>query len=519
MERKTVNLGAPHICTAAQMRSIDRTAIETIGINGIVLMENAALSCVGVLSERFDIKNTSFAVFCGKGNNGGDGFAIARHLFNKGAEVVVYLTSGSVFEGDALTNYRIIRSLGITIIELDSSEYLKSFIKSADCVIDAILGTGISGAPRAMAAEAISAINEHARFVLSVDVPSGINSDNGDVRSEAVRADVTVTFAAYKRGLFLYPAADYAGEIILSDISIPDIVSDTQGGRCYAATAEGVKAVFPKREDNSHKGDYGKVMIIGGSVGMAGAVAMAAKGALKCGAGLITAAVPTSINNIIQEKIDEVMTIPLPEEGGRIARSAAERLARRANVCDAVLFGPGLGRSDAITEFTAEFLPMLTVPTVIDADGLYAVSKVPDLLGSCRAEIIMTPHSQEMGYLIGQTAEAVERDRFGTALDYSAKNGVTLILKGHHTIITAPDGDLTVNTTGNSGMAGAGSGDILSGMTAALVARGISPYDASVSAVYLHGAAGDLAAENFGKDAMCAGDIITSIPHILPVEK
>lgn len=518
MERKSVNIGAPHICTAAEMRNLDRMTIEAVGIDGLVLMENAALACIDVLSDRFDIKNTSFAVFCGKGNNGGDGFAIARHLFNKGAEVVVYLVSGSSFEGDALTNYRIIRSLGVTIIELDNSEYLKGFIKGADCVIDAILGTGISGAPHGMAASAIEAINKYANFVFSVDVPSGINSDNGDVRGDAVKANITVTFAAYKRGMFLYPAADYMGEIILKDISIPQFIEDTNGGRCFLSTYDGVKNIFPKRTDNSHKGDYGKIMIVGGSVGMAGAVAMSAKAALRCGAGLITAAVPTSINNIIQEKIDEVMTIPLPEDGGRIAKSAAERLARRANVCDAVLFGPGLGRSDSLVEFTKEFLPLLTVPTVIDADGLYAVSKLSDILPDCRAEIIMTPHAQEMAYLIGKTAEEVENDRYSISSEYAAKNGVTLILKGHHTIITAPDGDCTVNTTGNSGLAGAGSGDVLAGMVVSLVAKGLSAYDAAVSAVHLHGLAGDEAASKYGKDAMCAGDIISAISHILPVE-
>lgn len=518
MERKPIAVGAPHICTAAEMRTLDRMSAETVGIDGIVLMENAALACVEVLSCRFDIKNTSFAVFCGKGNNGGDGFAIARHLFNKGADVVVYLTSGSSFEGDALKNYRILRTLGVTVIELDSSEYLKSFIKSADCVIDAILGTGISGAPHGMAAYAIDAINEFADFVLSVDVPSGINSDSGDVRGNAVKADITVTFAAYKRGMFLFPAADFTGEIILKDISIPQVVSDTAGGSFFLSTLDGIKSVYPKRKNNSHKGDYGKILIVGGSVGMAGAVAMSAKAAVRCGAGLVTAAVPASVNNVIQEKIDEVMTIPLPEEGGRIAKSAAERLARRANIEGAVLFGPGLGRSDGLVEFTKEFLPLLTVPTVIDADGIYALSKLPGLLQSCRAEIILTPHSAELGYLVGTTAEEVEKDRFSVSADYAAKNGVTLILKGHHTIITAPDGDTAVNPTGNSGMAGAGSGDVLAGMVVSLVARGMSPFDAAVSAVYLHGAAGDLAAERLGKDAMCAGDIIGAIPHILPVE-
>lgn len=519
MDRKPVNEGAAHICTAAQMRAVDASAAETAKIPGIVLMENAALACVSELCARFDVKNTSFAVFCGRGNNGGDGLAIARHLFNKGAEVYVYLTSGAAFSGDALTNYEIVRALGIAVIEIDNSTLLKNFVKSADCVVDAILGTGIRGAARGGAEAAIKAINEYARYVLSVDMPSGADSDSGEVAGAAVKADKTVTFAAYKRGMFLYPAADYCGEVVLADISVPEYIMEVKAGRCFAADGEAVGRIFPKRRDNSHKGDYGKIMIVGGSVGMAGAAVMSSKAALRFGVGLITAAVPASVNNIVQNKIDEVMTLPLPEEGGRISRSAAERLAKRANLCDAVLIGPGMGRSESVYEFTADFLPRLEVPSVVDADGIYAVARNEDLLSRCRIKPVLTPHSQELSYLTGKSAQEIEASRFAASADYSAKNGVTLILKGHHTIITAPDGDCTVNTTGNSGMAGAGSGDILAGMVTALLARGMSAYDAAVCAVYLHGAAGDFAARKYGVDAMCANDIINSVCHILPVEK
>ncbi len=517
MERKPINKYAPMVCTAQEMRSLDRYAIEKTGISGIVLMENAALSCVRFLEERFDLENTSFAVFCGKGNNGGDGFAVARHLFNKGAEVYVYLTNGSEFEGDALQNYRILRALGVTIIEIDGGEFLESFVKSADCVVDAILGTGISGAPRGFAQDAIDAINKFSKFTLSVDVPSGINSDSGDVRGLAVKADATVTFAAYKRGTFLYPAAEYFGEVVLADISIPKMAESMCTG-CYAADMRSVSESFPKRRDNSHKGDYGRIMIIGGSVGMAGAVAMSAKAALRCGAGLITVAVPESINDIIQGKIDEVMTLPLPEENGAVTFGSARMIAERANICDAVLIGPGLGRGEGAVRFVNDLLPLLTVPTVIDADGIYAVSKDRDILKRCECELIITPHAKEMEYLTAIPSEDIEQKRFEVSGEFTSQNRVTLILKGHHSIITAPDSDMTVNTSGNSGMAGAGSGDVLSGMAVALLARGLDAYTAAVSATYLHGRAGDFAAEKFGKDAMCAGDIIDAISHILPVE-
>lgn len=501
------------------MRAADRAAIENAKIPAIVLMENAASACTGEICKRFDIKNTSVAIFCGKGNNGGDGLAIARQLYNKGAEVYVYLTLGSDFKGEALTNYEIVRAMGITVINLESQSLVKNFVKSADVVVDAILGTGIVGGVEGSIKNVIEAINENAKFVLSVDIPSGADSDTGEVLSVAVKADVTVTFAAYKKGMFLYPAADFMGELVLCDISIPEYILDVKGSRIYASSGDAVKRVFPERYNNSHKGSYGKIMIIGGSVGMAGAVALSARAAEKCGVGLITCAVPVSINNIIQSKLDEVMTLPLPEESGRISKRTAERLAKRANICDAVLIGPGMGRSEQITEFLTAFLPLLEVPAVIDADGIFALSKNLKLLESCHCEIILTPHSAELGYLTSKSAEEIEQDRFKEAYDFATGNGVTLILKGHHTIITAPDGDTSVNTTGNNGMACAGSGDTLAGMCTALLARGMDSYDAAVSAVYLHGAAGDAAAEEIGYNSMCAGDIINSIYRILPVEK
>ena len=518
MKRKAINKGCAHIMTAQQMRAADRASIENAKIPGIVLMENAALACVSNIASEFDIKRTSFAVFCGKGNNGGDGLAIARHLFNKGAEVYVYLTSGNGFSGDALINYEALRAIGATVIGIDNTSLIRNFVKSADVVIDAMLGTGISGGASGMIKNVIEEINKAARYVLSVDIPSGANADTGGVETVCVKADMTVTFAAYKRAMFLYPAADYCGRVVLADISIPAYITDVKGQNVYASCREGVEEAFPKRYNNSHKGDYGKIMMIGGSVGMAGAVAMSAKAAQKCGAGLVTVAVPVSINNIIQTKIDEVMTIPLPEEGGRISKAVAERLARRANACDAVLIGPGLGRSENITEFVSEFLPMLTVPTVVDADAIFALSKNIRVLDRCNNELILTPHSAELGYLLSEKAEEIERDRFRAAYEFATEYKVTLILKGHHTIITAPDGDMSVNTTGNSGMACAGSGDALAGMCTALLARGLNAYEAAVSAAYLHGEAGDKAAEKLGKDSMCATDIINNIYRILPVE-
>ncbi len=518
MERKPVNKASHYIMTKEQMRACDEGAIESTGIPSIVLMENAALSVVDVIRERFPEKDTSFAIFAGKGNNAGDGFAIARHLYNMGYDVSVYLTQGSFFDGDANTNYRIIRSLGILVIDVAGEEYIKNYIESADCVIDAIFGTGLSGSPRGVSADAISAINKYSKFTISVDIPSGVDANTGEIFSEAVKADMTVTFQAFKRGLLLYPGAENTGEIILKDIGIPKYILESRGGRMFAPTYKDIQNAIPKRHDNSNKSDYGKLFVIGGSVGMAGAVSLSLKASLRCGIGLVTAAVPQSINNIIQTKIDEAMTMPLPDKLGKITAEMWDKVANRANKCDAVLIGPGIGRGEEVTEFIVNFLKALTVPVVIDADAIYALSKRKDVIKEIATDIIITPHSKEMEYLTGIDVETIEKDRPGAAIDTAKELGLTLVLKGHHTIVAAPDGDSSVNLTGNSGMAGAGSGDVLSGMIGAFLAKGMMPYSAAVSGVYLHGMAGDKAMEELGKESMNATDIIDSICRILPVE-
>jgi len=518
MEKKSVNQNADYIMTKEQMRLCDAGAIESTGIPGVVLMENAALAVIDVIKERFSPKDTSFAIFAGKGNNAGDGFAIARHLYNMGSNVVVYLTQGSFFDGDANTNYRIIRSLGIPVIDLSGEEYIKNYIESADCVVDAIFGTGLSGSPRGVAADAISAINKYSCFTISVDIPSGVDANTGDIFSEAVKADITVTFQAYKRGLLLYPGAENSGEVILKDIGIPKYILESRGGRMFAPIKEDILNAIPKRRDNSNKSDYGKLFVVGGSVGMAGAVSMSLKASLRCGVGLVTAAVPQSINNIIQTKIDEAMTMPLPDQKGKITSEMWDKVADRANKCDAVLIGPGIGRGEEVTEFVINFLKALTVPVVIDADAIYALSKKKDIIKEIKTDIIITPHSKELEYLTGIDVGEIEKDRPGVAIDTAKELGLTLVLKGHHTIIAAPDGDSSVNLTGNSGMAGAGSGDVLSGMIGAFLAKGMTPYDAAVSGVYLHGLAGDIAMKKLGKESMNATDIIDSICQVLPVE-
>ncbi|MCR4719840.1 MAG: NAD(P)H-hydrate dehydratase [Firmicutes bacterium] len=492
------------ICTVSQMREADRTASEKYGIPSIVLMENAALSCVSEVGG-FD----SFVVLCGKGNNAGDGLSIARHLINTGKKVKVYLLFGNSFSGDARTNFEILKNMSVQFFSLSNGD-IQNDIKASDCVIDAIFGTGLRGEISEDILKVFDAVNSFSNYVLSVDVPSGIDADSGKVFKNAVKADKTVTFAAYKRGLLLFPAADFAGEVKVADISIPKEV--LQGVKVEVTDAKKAKSLMPKRQKNSHKGDYGKVLIIGGSEGMAGAVCLSAKAAFMAGAGLVTACVPKEINDIIGKNVVEAMTKSLDFEREHT------RIIEKINDFDVVLFGNGIGRKPYVAHMLENVLAAARIPVIIDADGLFALSQKPELLKLCGENTVLTPHTMEMARLLGVSANDVEENRMDISYDFATKNGLTLVLKGNHTIITAPDGRQSVNINGNSGMATAGSGDVLAGILAGFLKGVKSPFDAAVLSVYVHGAAGDFAARSVGETSLTAGNVVSAVSHILPVE-
>ena len=492
------------VCTVNEMREADRGAAEKFGIPSIVLMENAAIACVLELTG-FD----SFTILCGKGNNAGDGFAIARHLINRGKSVKLYTLLGREFSGDSKTNFDILKNMSVPCRSLDK-EALIDDIKLSDCVIDAVFGTGIRGEISDEISEVFDIANQLANYVLSVDVPSGTDADTGRILKNAIKADKTVTFGAYKKGLLLFPAADFAGEVTVSDISLPKGILDN----VKIEVTDGVlaKSLMPKRHRNSHKGDYGKILIIGGSTGMAGAVCLAARAAFKAGAGLVTACVPKEINDIVQKTVLEAMTVSVD------FKTEQERILKVVNDFDAVLFGNGLGREPYAVELLENLLKTVKVPLVIDADGLFALSKKSELLSLCGENTVLTPHTMEMARLLGISAKDVEDSRFDTAYDFAQKNKLTLVLKGNHTIITAPDGAQRVNITGNSGMATAGSGDVLAGILAGIMPSVGNAFDAAALAVYIHGKAGDFAARSIGEVSLAAGDIVEAVSHILPVE-
>lgn len=510
-------------CFAEQMRQIDKAASEKGGIPSIVLMENAAMACVKELERDFNLKDKSIGIFCGKGNNGGDGFAIARHLYNLGAEVTVYLVCGNKFSGDARINFDIIEKMNVNIEAVDDTENLGYIVKSHDIIIDAIYGTGIHGAVRGAGYDVIGAINENARYVMSVDIPSGIEADSGEICGICVKADKTVTFAAYKIGMLMFPAADYTSEVTVADISIPQYIIDGEKIGINVTDDEFVRANFPKRTNNSHKGDYGKVLVIAGSEGMTGAAYLASQTAVLAGSGLVFLGTPKTQNDILEAKTTEVITVPLPSRNGHLDAEAEEEILKRADSADAVLIGPGVGRFSDIAQILSGLLRFSKVPVVIDADGINAVSEDIEMLSESSCPIIFTPHTAEMSRLTGLDIEYIENNRLIAAGEFAEEYGVTVILKGHHTVVTAPDGIQYINTTGNSGLATGGSGDVLAGLTVSLIASGIDETTASAMAVYIHGRAGDIAASELGEASVTASAVMAAIPkavcQILQVDK
>ena len=506
------------VCTASQMRNIDRMAEELGSIPSIVLMENAAIACVEEILKIESLK--SVAVFCGKGNNGGDGLAIARHLYNRGIETYVYLVCGAEFLGDALINFEITSKLGVKIIELHDTDTLDLCIKNCDVIVDAIFGTGINGEIEGIAKDVINSINENAKYVLSVDIPSGVNADTGKISSVTVKADKTVTFAAYKLGMLLYPGAEKTGEIVLKDISIPQYIINEQNVSINVIDQKRVELIRPQRADNSHKGDYGKILIIGGSKGLTGAVILACEACMRMGAGLVTAAVPESLNGIFEVRLTEAMTLPLNDKNGQLDKMCIPQILDGLNDYDVCLFGPGIGRSEDVVLILEAVLKESQIPVIIDADGLWAFSRKTQMLDECKAGVVLTPHEMEMSRIINCSVDYLAENRQFLSHKYATDNGVTLVLKGHHTIVTSPGGEQYININGNSGMATGGSGDVLAGIIAAIMARSETETDAGIVGVYIHGLAGDMAAYEMGKDSMVASDIVRYIPDALnlPVE-
>lgn len=495
------------LVTSDQMRTLEKIAINEYGIPSIILMENAATGFCKELKRHIDLKNKKIAVICGKGNNGGDGFAIARHLENDGFSVCC-ITSFDVNDAknllteDAYTNFATAQKMGILIS--DNAEDIKGY----DVYIDALLGTGIKGCPREAETKLIEQINKTHAFVASVDIPSGAAASSGEVSGACVRADITITFCLAKIGHFLYPAKEYTGKLSVVPISVPkkiidDFESNTQ------TLSDDIFAFLPKRKNNSHKGTFGKVLAVCGSEGMSGAAMLSVSSVLKSGAGMVTAATYEDVIKNIVINTPEAMTLSL--EGERYEKNLLAALEKN----DVLLLGCGISRREKAKEITGLLATISQKPMIIDADGINNLSVNINILNKKKAPLILTPHTVEFSRMTGISPEEIEKNRLSLAKDFAKKYDVILVLKGADTIIAAPSGKVWISTIANSGLATAGSGDVLSGIIAGFLAQGAVPHIAAICGVYTHSLAGKYARDELGERSMSATDIVSNISKVL----
>lgn len=505
------------VVTTQQMRDIDRVTIETFGIPGLDLMERAGQGVVDAIEGTLiDIEGNRCAIICGKGNNGGDGFVVARLLTRRGSKVETYLLGKKEeMSGDAKTNLDRFLEMGGEIREIDHIDQISSPL-TADIVVDAIFGTGIKGEVRGLPAEVIELMNRSKGTVVAVDAPSGLNTDTGAIEGPCVRAEVTATMGLPKIGLLLYPGKAYAGRIEVVDIGVPSQVIEKAGLAIEHLEQNDIASILPLRAPNAFKGDCGRVTVIAGSVGMTGAAALCCQGALRSGAGMTILGIPSSLNDVMETKLTETMTTPLAETDERTLSLAAEpEIDTLLEWGDILALGPGLSQNSETGELVRKLLRKLLKPTVIDADGLNALAGHTDCLRDCHAELILTPHIGELSRLIDQPIADIEKAIVDIARQTAADLGVVLVLKGAPTIVAEPSGSVYINSTGNAGMATAGCGDVLTGMIAGLLAQGLKGIDAARAGVYLHGLAGDIGAREKGQWGLIAGDIAEAVPEAI----
>ncbi|MBF0353476.1 MAG: NAD(P)H-hydrate dehydratase [SAR324 cluster bacterium] len=477
------------LATAEAMRRMDQRAIQELGIPGMVLMENAARSVADFMVKSYLQDNPGFnvVVCCGKGNNGGDGFAIARILGNRGYRVKVVLT-GSPTTRDAQLNLKLWEHFGATF--KFPGEDSRQLLQNADIVVDAIFGTGLERQVEGVYKEWIEAINESNAIKIGVDIPSGVNSDDSKIMGIAVRCDHTISFQVGKQGCFQLPGASYAGNVVIADICIP-VFWEEHEEPVYLATLPFAKSLVLKRPEDAHKGSFGHLLTICGSAGMGGAAALSSFSALKNGTGLVSACVPLSLRDRLPGNFPEVMTLSRESSVPQYFTGEDLEFLKEAIVSrDAVCVGCGLGQQASTLQLIRDLVPQIKKPVVLDADGLNALAPLGDF--SFETPVILTPHPKEFSRLCEATMAEIRDNRIQLVRQYSKRWNAILVLKGAHSVIGLPNGTVFINPTGNQGMATAGSGDVLTGIIGGLLAQGYEPENAAILGTFLHGLAGDL---------------------------
>jgi len=491
---------------AARQRALDEWAIGQLGLPGLELMERAGTGLAELVLAQAPRGRVD--VVCGKGNNGGDGFVCARRLRELGREVeVLLLGDPEELRGDARTNYE--RLSGTPL-----QPFSAGALSGAGAIVDAILGTGSTGAPREPAAGAIAAINQAAAgiAVVACDVPSGVDASTGEVAGHAVQAQATATFHAAKPGLWIAPGKDHAGQVTVIDIGIPP---GGPGQASIGLISDRVAEGIPRRGRESTKFAAGSVLVCGGSTGLTGAPSMASEAAMRAGAGYVTALVPRSLNLVFESRLLEVMTVPLPDQDGSLTPEALETVLERAGRADALILGPGLGRQEGSLELARRLAAESTLPLVLDADGLNAHAGALASLAARQAPTVITPHAGELARLLDTESSAVAARRLHSARTAAEQAAAVVVLKGDDTIVAHPDGRCAVSRGGASALATAGTGDVLSGVIGAYLAKGMDPFQAASAGVLVHAAAGRLAARRLGSEGVIARDVIEALPAAL----
>lgn len=506
------------LVTAAQMRELDRQAIEEIGMPSLVLMENAGRTTYQVLRQEFPHLNGPVAVVAGRGNNGGDGFVVARYLANDGLPVTVFLFAPrDQVKGDARVNLDILAHLGVEVVEiLDEAALATEICRVAHSrlIVDALLGTGLNAEVGGLLRLAIERINSLPTPVLAVDIPSGLGADTGQPLGVAVKAQVTVTYGWPKIGQIVSPGRDYVGRLWQVDLSIPSALAGEV--LVELAEAEELRALLGPRPFGSHKGTFGHLVVVAGSEGKTGAAALAAEGGLRAGAGLVTVGLPASLNDVLEVKLTEAMTLPLPQaSGGRaLGVEALSPLLDFLADKTALALGPGLGTLSETQELVRQLVRVIPLPMVIDADGVNALIGRPDLVQQAAGPRLLTPHPGELARLLNCTSKQVQAARLDAAREAAARYGAIVVLKGAQTVVADPAGRVSLNPTGNPSLASGGTGDVLTGLIGGFLAQRFSPWAAARLGVFLHGLAADYLAADTGR-GLIAGDLLTIFPEVL----
>lgn len=505
------------LVTAKEMKALDVQAQNDYAMPGILLMDNAAQAVAEAVHEALTaLEGERVVIFCGGGNNGGDGLGAARWLQSYGVSVRAFIVGAALdaVQGDAAMELAMFTKAGGRVEALSTEDdwvLAELAASKADVLVDALLGTGFHGELEGDVLRACELLNKSEKYILAVDIPTGVNADNGAVCEQAVRADHTVTMALVKTGLLLYPGREYCGDIELADISMPVKLVEKYKSDKYRLTDEIVRELLPLRKANAHKGDAGRVVICAGSPGYTGAAALASDAAVKAGAGLVSLYTPLSSRDVLAIKLTEVMVHGLLERmPGILGGGAASDVASSAEAADVLAIGPGLGTSESTQEAVRTILQKITTPVVIDADALTALAGHTEILAAMQAQKVLTPHPGEMARLTGLEIAEIEADRINVAKKYAEEWQAIVVLKGAPTVIGCPNGTVYVNSTGNSSLATGGSGDVLTGIIAGLAAQEISLQEAAICGVYLHGLAAELTGIDIG---LAAGELAALLPQ------